>query len=38
VPRSGRAFVAAASRGRYSDEHDVVFVMRKPEDRFARVL
>ncbi len=36
---AARRFAAAASRGRYTDEHDeLVFVLRKPEDRFARVL
>lgn len=48
VPRRGvlgrilngvRWLAAAASRGRYSGEHDeLLFVLRKPEDRFARVL
>lgn len=34
-----RAFVAAASRGRLTDAHDeALFVLRKPQDRFARVV
>lgn len=36
---AARRFAAAMSRGRYTDEHDeLIFVMRKPEDRFARIL
>jgi SAM-dependent methyltransferase len=34
-----RAIVAAASRGRLTDAHDeALFVLRKPQDRFARVV
>jgi SAM-dependent methyltransferase len=34
-----RTFVAAASRGRLTDAHDeALFVLRKPQDRFARVV
>ena len=34
-----RTIVALSSRGRLTDDHDeVVFVIRKPEDRFARVV
>jgi SAM-dependent methyltransferase len=34
-----RRLAAGASRGRFPDDHDeLLFVMRKPEDRFARVL
>lgn len=36
---AARAMVALASRGRLTDAHDeVLFVIRKPEDRFARVV
>jgi SAM-dependent methyltransferase len=36
---AARRFAATASRGRYTDDHDeLMFVMRKPQDRFARVL
>lgn len=36
---TARALVALASRGRLTDAHDeVMFVIRKPEDRFARVV
>lgn len=36
---AARAVVALVSRGRLTDEHDeVLFVIRKPEDRFARVV
>ena len=36
---AARRFAAAASRGRFTDDHDeLMFVMRKPQDRFARVL
>lgn len=36
---SARALIAAASRGRLSAAHDELgYVIRKPEDRFARVL
>ncbi len=37
--RAARRLVAHVSRGRYTDEHDeLLFVLRRPEDRFARVL
>jgi SAM-dependent methyltransferase len=36
---AARTIVALASRGRLTDAHDeVLFVIRKPEDRFARVV
>jgi SAM-dependent methyltransferase len=36
---SARRFAVRASRGKYTDDHDeLLFVMRRPEDRFARVL
>jgi len=36
---AARAIVALGSRGRLTDDHDeVMFVIRKPEDRFARVV
>ena len=36
---SARRLAAGTSRGRYTDAHDeLLFVMRKPEDRFLRVL
>jgi SAM-dependent methyltransferase len=39
VIRSARWLVAAASRGRLTDAHDELrYVIRKPEDQFARVL
>jgi len=39
VVGAARAVVARLSRGRLTDEHDeVLFVIRKPEDRFARVV
>ena len=37
--RSARRLIARLSRGRLSDAHDeVLYVIRKPEDRFARVM
>ena len=35
----GRALIAWLSRGRLTDEHDeLLYVIRKPEDRFARLV
>ena len=37
--RAARVLIARLSRGRLSDAHDeVLYVIRKPEDRFARVM
>ena len=37
--RAARGLIARLSRGRLSDAHDeVLYVIRKPEDRFARVM
>jgi len=36
---AARRFAAGVSHGRYTDQHDeLLFVLRRPEDRFARVL
>jgi hypothetical protein len=37
--RAARGLITRLSRGRLSDAHDeVLYVIRKPEDRFARVM